>query len=108
MRTLSTEARAESANSGPKMRSGAPGNRNEGPTRFVRGLLVGAIRLYQLLRAGRPSPCRYAPSCSEYAAEALEIHGVARGGFMALRRIGRCHPWGGHGFDPVPQTGGSR
>ncbi|ATI42901.1 membrane protein insertion efficiency factor YidD [Pacificitalea manganoxidans] len=46
--------------------------------------------------------CRYQPTCSAYALEALEIHGAARGGWLALRRILRCHPWGGSGHDPVP------
>ena len=64
---------------------------------------LGAIRLYQLLRAGRPSPCRYLPSCSAYAAEALERHGAWRGGWLAVRRVLRCHPWGRSGLDPVPQ-----
>ena len=45
--------------------------------------------------------CRYQPTCSAYALEALEIHGAARGGWLALRRILRCHPWGGSGHDPV-------
>lgn len=61
------------------------------------------VRAYQAVRAGRPSPCRYIPSCSEYAVEALEIHGAARGVWLAVRRIGRCNPWGGHGYDPVPE-----
>ncbi len=61
------------------------------------------VRGYQVLRAGRPSPCRYLPSCSEYAVEALEVHGAARGGWLAVRRICRCNPWGGHGYDPVPE-----
>jgi hypothetical protein len=46
--------------------------------------------------------CRYLPSCSDYALEALRRHGARRGLGLALRRIGRCHPWGGSGFDPVP------
>ena len=50
-----------------------------------------------------PPSCRYAPSCSAYAIEALRAHGAARGGLLALRRILRCHPWGGSGYDPVPQ-----
>lgn len=49
-----------------------------------------------------PPSCRYDPSCSAYAIEALSRYGAAKGGWLTLRRIGRCHPWGGHGFDPVP------
>ena len=60
------------------------------------------VRLYQQVRAGRPSPCRYQPTCSSYAVEALEVHGAARGSWLAIRRLARCHPWGGHGWDPVP------
>jgi len=63
------------------------------------------IRLYQDARFGKPSPCRFVPTCSAYAAEAVERHGLARGGWLALRRIARCHPWGGHGLDPVPEPG---
>lgn len=65
-------------------------------------LLLATIRLYQRLRAGRPSPCRYWPSCSTYAREAIEHHGPGRGTWLALRRLARCHPWGGSGVDPVP------
>ena len=68
---------------------------------FARGLLL-CVRLYQAARAGRPSPCRYVPSCSTYAAEALERHGPLRGTWLTVRRLGRCHPWGGFGIDPVP------
>ena len=60
------------------------------------------IRLYQQLREGRPSPCRYQPTCSSYALEAVEVHGAGRGSWLAVRRLCRCHPWGGHGWDPVP------
>ena len=65
--------------------------------------MIGAVRLYQRARAGRPSPCRYWPSCSQYAIEAIERHGATRGAWLATRRISRCHPWGGHGVDPVPE-----
>jgi putative membrane protein insertion efficiency factor len=64
---------------------------------------LALIRLYQILHAGRPSPCRYWPSCSSYAREALEVHGAAKGLALAAWRIARCNPWGGHGVDPVPQ-----
>jgi uncharacterized protein len=65
--------------------------------------LLSLVRLYQGVRAGRPSGCRFVPSCSEYAAEALSTHGAWRGSLLVVRRISRCHPLGGHGFDPVPQ-----
>ena len=64
--------------------------------------LHAAVRGYQRVRAGRPSPCRYQPTCSTYALEALEVHGAGRGLWLATRRLSRCHPWGGHGLDPVP------
>lgn len=67
-------------------------------------LLIALIGLYQRIFSGlKPVPsCRFAPTCSGYAIEALSSHGALRGGWLALRRILRCHPWGGHGFDPVP------
>ena len=64
--------------------------------------LAAPIRLYQALRAGRPSPCRYVPTCSHYALDALAVHGAVRGAWFTVRRLGRCHPWGGLGVDPVP------
>ena len=66
------------------------------------GLALQAIRLYQLARHGRPTSCRYLPTCSSYAVEAIERYGLTSGGWLAVRRISRCHPWGGRGFDPVP------
>ena len=60
------------------------------------------VRGYQAVTSGRPSPCRYWPSCSNYAMEALEGHGALRGSALTFRRLVRCHPWGGEGVDPVP------
>jgi putative membrane protein insertion efficiency factor len=63
------------------------------------------VRLYQVAFAWRPSPCRYWPTCSQYAVEALETHGAVKGTWLALRRLGRCHPWAEGGIDPVPARG---
>ena len=61
------------------------------------------IRLYQWCLSPFMAPCcRYLPTCSDYAQEALAEHGAVAGGWLALKRICRCHPWGGSGFDPVP------
>jgi putative membrane protein insertion efficiency factor len=65
--------------------------------------LLGAVRAYQWFIAPLLGPrCRYLPSCSEYAIDAVKMHGAMRGSWLAAKRIGRCHPWGGHGHDPVP------
>ena len=72
------------------------------PSMGARGLR-GLVRAYQLVRAGRPSPCRYWPSCSDYSIEALERHGAVRGSWLTARRLLRCHPFGGWGADPVPE-----
>ncbi len=64
-----------------------------------------AVRVYQRVFAGRPSHCRFWPSCSEYALAALAMHGFWRGSWLTTRRLARCHPWGGHGVDPVPEQG---
>jgi len=65
-------------------------------------VLVAAVHAYQAARSGRPTGCRYLPTCSEYAVEAIDTHGTTRGTILAARRLGRCTPWGGHGIDPVP------
>jgi len=49
-----------------------------------------------------PSSCRYTPTCSQYTIEAVKKHGVIKGGWLSIKRIGSCHPWGGSGYDPVP------
>ena len=69
----------------------------------MRSLALLLIRVYQRVLAPYSSgACRYSPSCSEYAREAVERYGAARGLWLALRRIARCHPLGAHGYDPVP------
>ncbi|HMU44903.1 MAG TPA: membrane protein insertion efficiency factor YidD [Chitinophagaceae bacterium] len=61
------------------------------------------IKIYQLVISPWIGPkCRYTPTCSHYASEALKKHGVFRGLWLAIKRISRCHPWGGSGYDPVP------
>lgn len=66
-------------------------------------LLVLPIRLYQLcISPMSPPSCRYTPTCSQYAVEALRKHGPLKGSWLAIKRICRCHPWGGGGYDPVP------
>ncbi|MCX6511254.1 MAG: membrane protein insertion efficiency factor YidD [Actinobacteria bacterium] len=69
---------------------------------FPARLTARCVRGYQWLFAGRVSPCRYVPTCSSYALEALEVYGFVRGSWLSIRRLGRCHPWGGSGWDPVP------
>jgi uncharacterized protein len=69
----------------------------------MKTVLLILIRIYQLtLSSFMGRGCRFLPTCSEYATQAIEKHGAWAGGKLAIRRIARCHPWGGHGFDPVP------
>lgn len=66
-------------------------------------LVLLPVRFYRLFISPLiPSSCRYTPTCSEYAVQAVQKHGPVKGSWLAIKRILRCHPWGGHGYDPVP------
>ena len=70
---------------------------------LLAGMLILPIRFYQkFISPLTPPSCRFTPTCSQYAIEALRKHGPFKGTYLAIRRILRCHPWGGHGYDPVP------
>lgn len=70
---------------------------------FFTILLIAPVRLYQLFISPLlPNSCRFTPTCSAYAIEALKVHGPIIGLWLTIRRIARCNPWGGHGYDPVP------
>jgi putative membrane protein insertion efficiency factor len=71
--------------------------------RFAVYILLMPIYFYKhCISPLTPATCRYTPSCSEYAVQALKKHGPLKGLWLAIRRICRCHPWGGRGYDPVP------
>jgi len=71
--------------------------------RTVRAIIIGVIKAYRyLISPFFPSSCRFTPTCSEYALEAVSEHGAVRGAWLSVKRIGRCHPLGSNGFDPVP------
>lgn len=70
---------------------------------MLKRLMIATIKLYQKgISPLLPHVCRYNPSCSQYFIDALQIHGVVKGSWLGIKRILRCHPWGGQGDDPVP------
>ena len=72
---------------------------------MIKKVMILLIKFYQkCISPFLPNVCRYKPSCSEYFIEALHIHGVIKGSFLGIKRIMRCHPFGGSGYDPVPQN----
>jgi putative membrane protein insertion efficiency factor len=76
------------------------------PLTFPQRAALWSLRAYKVLLSPLfAGSCRFVPSCSEYAADAVRQHGVARGAWLAARRLAKCHPFGAHGFDPVPRPG---
>ena len=83
---------------------------------FAQFILIGVIRVYRTVISPVLTVvftplgfgCRFRPTCSQYALDAVRMHGAWRGSALALRRVCRCHPWGGSGYDPVPEAGPSR
>ncbi len=70
---------------------------------IFRWLFIGLIRVYQgAISPYLPPSCRFTPTCSQYGVEAINKHGPFRGGWLTLKRMSSCHPWGGSGYDPVP------
>lgn len=83
--------------------AGAPHAVTETPQPgVVARAMLRMIRGYQRVSVTRPPRCRYTPTCSQYTVEALDQHGALRGGWLGVRRLCRCHPFGSHGYDPVP------
>lgn len=76
------------------------------PGRLVRAV-IGAIEMYRhMISPLRPASCRFMPTCSQYAVDALTHHGLLRGGWLAVKRLGKCGPWHHGGWDPIPERGG--
>ncbi len=72
--------------------------------RMTKKTVIAFVRFYQyVISPLTPASCRHVPTCSEYSVQAVNMHGVRKGGWLALKRIARCNPWGTAGFDPVPK-----
>jgi putative membrane protein insertion efficiency factor len=70
------------------------------------GIMIVLVKIYKFtISPLLPNACRYIPTCSEYSVEAFRVHGFFKGFYLTVKRVGSCHPWGGHGFDPVPPAG---
>ena len=71
--------------------------------RWLSKILTAIVQFYKkFISPLTPASCRYQPTCSSYMLEAIELHGAVKGFWLGIKRIGRCHPWGGSGYDPVP------
>ncbi|MPZ13284.1 MAG: membrane protein insertion efficiency factor YidD [Chloroflexi bacterium] len=101
------DAPACAARTGTEPRSGRSRTSTTTESRYtgiVKRVVLACIRFYQLaVSPALPAACRYSPTCSQYFAEAVEVHGVVRGAWLGLRRVSRCHPFHPGGFDPVPE-----
>jgi len=72
-------------------------------SRLLAWIFIVQIRIYKgVISPILPARCRYTPTCSEYGLQAIQKYGPFKGGWLTLKRIGSCHPWGGHGHDPIP------
>lgn len=72
-------------------------------SRLIKEIFIFLIKVYQKgISPWTPASCRYTPTCSAYSIEAFRKHGLTKGFVLAIKRISSCHPWGGHGYDPVP------
>lgn len=90
------------------MNSNTKINNSKLKTQYFKQILifpfVFLVRFYQVaISPLTPATCRYSPTCSHYTVEALKVHGLFTGGWLAIKRIFSCHPWGGSGYDPVPE-----
>ena len=99
---MNTDVAAPGAVAESSSTHGTDGSQEAGHRTAVARWMITMIHAYQLMRSGRPTGCRFLPTCSEYAIVAVDRHGVFRGSGLAAKRLCRCNPWGGHGIDPVP------